>query len=126
MVDPLRIRLDVAADADAETLARITTGLRAELLELDVDTVERRSAGPPPEGSKAGEAFAAGALLVAVAPSIVDGVMAVLSSWLSRQPADVTVEIDGQRFAGTVTRAQRDALVAAYLGRVAGQAADGA
>jgi hypothetical protein len=44
--------------------------------------------------------------------------MAVVASWLSRQPADVKIEIDGQTFAGTVSRKQRDALVAAYLARV--------
>ncbi|MEV4534306.1 hypothetical protein AB0J82_10805 [Asanoa sp. NPDC049518] len=118
MVDTLRIRVDVAADVDDDLLARMADDLRAELLELDVESVTRPT-GPPPGGSKAGEALAVGALLVAVAPSIVDGVMAVVTSWLSRQRSDVTVEIDGQKIAGTFTRKQRGALVDAYLARVA-------
>ncbi|GIF62483.1 hypothetical protein Ais01nite_05180 [Asanoa ishikariensis] len=118
MADTLRIRVDVAADVDDDLLARMAGDLRAELLELDVESVTR-PAGPPPSGSKAGEALAIGALLIAVAPSVVEGLMTVLASWLSRQPADVTVKIDGQEFAGTVTRKQRDALVNAFLARVA-------
>ena len=118
VTDSLRIRLDVTADVDDDVLARMTGDLRDELLDLDVDAVDRPTDGPAPDGTKAGDLLAAGALLVTVAPSIVEGVVAVLVSWLSRQPADVSVEIDGQRFAGPVTRKQRDALVAAYLARV--------
>jgi len=118
MADALRIRLDVSADVDDDVLARMTGDLRDELLDLDVDSVDRPSDGPAPDGTKAGEVLTAGALLLAVAPSVVEGVMAVLASWLSRQPADVKIEIDGQKFAGTVSRKQRDALVAAYLARV--------
>ncbi|GIF52127.1 hypothetical protein DFJ67_6335 [Asanoa ferruginea] len=118
MTDSLRIRLDVTADVDDDVLARMTGDLRDELLDLDVDSVERPSGGPAPDGTKAGEVLTAGALLLAVAPSVVEGVLAVLTSWLSRQPSDVTIEIDGQTFTGPVTREQRDALVAAYLSRV--------
>ncbi|SNS72624.1 hypothetical protein SAMN05421812_101562 [Asanoa hainanensis] len=114
----LRIRVDVAADVDDDLLARLADGLRDELLELDVESVTRPT-GPSPHGSKAGEALAVGALLISVAPPAVEAVLAVLVSWLSRQPADVTVEIDGQKFAGPVTREQRAALVDAYLARVA-------
>jgi hypothetical protein len=118
MADALRIRLDVSADVDDDVLARMTGDLRDELLDLDVDSVDRPSDGSAPEGTKAGEMLAAGALLLTVAPTIVEGVVAVLVSWLSRQPSDVTIEIDGQKFTGPVTRKQRDALVAAYLSRV--------
>ena len=119
MADTLRIRLDVAAGVDDEALDRMAGGLRAELLDLDVESVTRPPGGPAPEGSKAGEVVAAGALLVAVAPPFVEGVMTVLSSWLSRQRSDVSVEIDGQTFTGTVSREERRRLVDAYLARVA-------
>jgi hypothetical protein len=118
MADALRIRLDVSADVDDDVLARMTGDLRDELLDLDVDSVDRPSDGSAPQGTKAGEVLAAGALLLTVAPTIVEGVVAVLVSWLSRQPSDVTIEIDGQKFTGPVTRKQRAALVAAYLARV--------
>ena len=119
MADTLRIRLDVAADVDDDLLSRMTRDLRAEVLDLDVESVTSPPDGLPLPGSKAGEALAVGALLIAVAPSVVEGLMTVLASWLSRQRADVTIEIDGQKFAGTVTSKQREALVGAYLARVA-------
>ncbi|GAA1883421.1 hypothetical protein [Asanoa iriomotensis] len=125
MAHPLRIRLDISADADDDVLDRMAGDLRAELLELDVDSVDRAGDGPLPANAKAGEVLTAGALLLAVAPGVVEGAMAILASWLSRQPRDVEVEIDGQRFSGTVTREQRAALVAAYLARVGPPPADG-
>ncbi|MEV4621477.1 hypothetical protein AB0J74_22550 [Asanoa sp. NPDC049573] len=118
MTDSLRIRLDVTADVDDDVLARMTGDLRDELLDLDVDAVDRPTDGDAPEGSKAGELLAAGALLVSVAPTIVEGVVNVLVSWLSRQPSDVTIEIDGQKLSGTFSRKERAALVATYLARV--------
>ncbi|GIF76734.1 hypothetical protein [Asanoa siamensis] len=118
MTDLIHIRIDVSADADDDRLARMSRDLRAELLEGDVESVTRPS-GPPPAGAKSAEALTAGALLLAVAPPFVEGAVAVVASWLSRQARDVTVEIDGQTFSGPVTRQQRDALVQAYLARVA-------
>ena len=50
--------------------------------------------------------------------TVLDGLVAVVASWLTRQPSDVEVEIDGRRFRGRVTRAQRDELVAAYVRRL--------
>lgn len=118
MADTLRIRLDVAAGVDDDLLDRMTGDLRAELLHLDVESVTRPPGDPAPDGSKAGEVLAVGALLVAVAPPFVEGVMTVLTSWLSRQRSDVSIEIDGQRFTGAVSREERRQLVAAYLARV--------
>ena len=69
-------------------------------------------------GSKSGEVLAVGALIVTLAPTVIEGVVAVLTSWLSRQPDDVELEIDGQRFRGRVTKSQRDELVAAYVRRL--------
>jgi hypothetical protein len=92
--------------------------LRDELLDLDVESVEGPAGGPPPPLSKSAEVFTIGALVLTLGPSVVEGVVAVLVSWLSRQPSDVAIEIDGQSFSGTVTRKQREALVATYLARV--------
>jgi hypothetical protein len=47
----LRIDLGVEPDADAAELDEATQQLRRELLELDVENVERPSAGPAPPGA---------------------------------------------------------------------------
>ena len=50
------------AQGDQEGLAELTDGLRQELLDLDVDSVERLSAGDAPLGSRR---FGAMALMAA-------------------------------------------------------------
>lgn len=52
----LRVDIGVDADADARELDGETLELRRELLELDVDAVERPTTGPPPPGTRAVEA----------------------------------------------------------------------
>jgi cell division protein ZapA (FtsZ GTPase activity inhibitor) len=113
---PLTIGVRVVCpDADAEGLHDLAHDLRQAVLAADVDDVRPATAGPPPAGAKSGEAIAIGALVVTLAPTVVEALMAVVSSWLSRQPNDVEVEIDGRRFQGRVTRSQREELVTAYL-----------
>jgi hypothetical protein len=96
----------------------MANNLREALLDADVDDVRQGTAGSAPTGAKSGEVLAVGALVVTLAPTVVGSLMAMVSSWLSRQPSDVEVEIDGQRFRGAVTRSQREDLVAAYLRRL--------
>ena len=85
------------------------------VLDADVDDVQLATAGPAPAGARSGELLAVGALVVTLAPTVVEGLMTVVSSWLGRQPNEVEVEVDGHRFRGRVTRAQRDELVATYV-----------
>jgi hypothetical protein len=72
--------------ADAEELDGLTSQLRRELLELDVQSVERPSAGSPPPGARGAGAMSAGELVVhaATAPALVTGVVAVTQGWLRR------------------------------------------
>jgi hypothetical protein len=118
-MEPATIRIRVLyPNADAEGLHDLSDNLREAVLDTDVDDVRPATAGQAPAGAKSGEALAIGALVVTLAPTVVEGLMAVVSSWLSRQPNEVEVEVDGHRFRGQVTRSQRDELVAAYLRRL--------
>jgi hypothetical protein len=105
---------------DNDGLADLTAKLRREILDTDVDSAEPAPAGVAPEGAKSGALVAIGALVVTVTPAVVESLMGVILSWLSRQPSDVEIEIDGNRFRGRVSKAQRDELVATYLRRVDG------
>jgi hypothetical protein len=89
-----------------------------------VDDVQPALSGSAPEGAIAVEAVVTGALLVAVAPALIGGVVDVVASWLRRQPADIEVEIGGRRFKGQVTGPQRDELVAAFLHEIPVDRAD--
>jgi len=118
-VEPVTVDVRVIClGLDAEGVTALTRSLRDEILVAAVDSARLGTAGPAPVGAKSGEVLAVGTLVVALAPAVVEGLMGVVSSWLSRQPSDVEVEVDGHRFSGHVTRAQRDELVAAYLRRL--------
>jgi hypothetical protein len=103
---------------DTDGVAALATELRREILDADVDGAEPVTAGKAPAGAKSEALVAIGALAVTLAPTVLDSLMTVIASWLSRQPNDVMVEIDGNRFQGRVSKEQRDKLVTAYLRRV--------
>jgi hypothetical protein len=118
-VEAVTVGLRVACPGlDAEGLEKLASNLLEAVSATDVDQVRLGIGGPAPAGAKSGELLAVGALVITLAPTVMEGLIAVVSSWLSRQPSDVEVEIDGHRFRGRVTRSQRDELVAAYLRRL--------
>ena len=119
ILEPLTIELRVGyPGGDHAQTQELAQSLRDAILATDVDDVRPGTAGAAPAGAKSGELLAIGALVVELAPAVVPSLMAIVSSWLSRQPNDVEIEVDGQRFRGQVTRSQRDELVAAYLRRL--------
>ena len=109
------------AGSDPDRIDDLTMRLRRELLELDVDKVVRVSAGEAPEGSRAIDIAAVGALLVTVQQSraIVASVVNTIREWLKRDPQPnrtVKVTIEGRTIDITnATEAQIDQLVAAVV-----------
>ena len=95
----LRVQLS-EEDADAERLDELTSSLRQELLQLDVEDVTALRAGEPPPGARGLELAAVGSLLVGLGSST-DALRAVISAirgWLSRgwgAHRSVKLEIDG-------------------------------
>ena len=81
----LRIDLDVGADADAAEVEEATLQLRDELLELDVEDVERLSGGRPPADTRALEAVLLGALVVTATQELVRPVVRAVADWLARR-----------------------------------------
>jgi hypothetical protein len=93
----LEIRLD-AGDSDAEELAELTARLRRELLQLDVDAVDRPPGGAPPPGAKAVELIAVGTLLVSLGRSAtkLGSVVRTVQGWAGTRPQrTVKLELDG-------------------------------
>jgi len=120
-MEPGKINVRVVLPgADAESLQDLALDLRRAILDTDTDTDDVRpaTADATPAGAKSDAALTVGALVVTLAPTVMEGLMTVMSSWLSRQPRDVEIEVDGQRLRVPVTRQQRDELVAAYLRRL--------
>ncbi|WP_327351093.1 hypothetical protein [Streptomyces sp. NBC_01304] len=73
----------VAHGEDPEELQLRVEALRDDLLQLDVDRVERPVAGPAPQGTRAGAMEAINALLVVLTPTLplLQGLIAVVQNW---------------------------------------------
>ena len=114
----VRVRLGGEQVDDTE-LAELARDLQAMLSDLDeVDEAALIARGPAPAGAKSGGLVTWGALVVSlVSAGSFQVVVDTVASWLRRPPADVEIEIDGQKLSGPVTREQRDALVQAFLAR---------
>jgi hypothetical protein len=118
----LQIQIGQGQGTDAEELEDATGRLREELLELDVDAVDRPAAGPAPPGSRGLEIAALGTLLVTLAHDALPVVLATLGRWVSRHgERSVTIELDGDRIevSGASAEDQRR-LVDAFLARHSG------
>ena len=80
----LRVDLGLDPEADALELDDAALNLREELLELDVDAVERPVSGPPPEGAKAIETTLVGTLIVLAGKEAIAAAVQQVRQWLSR------------------------------------------
>jgi hypothetical protein len=72
---------------DPVELDELTRQLRAEVNELEVESVEQVSAGQAPGGTKAVDMAALGQLAVTLAPSLVPPLFELLKSWVERKPS---------------------------------------
>ncbi|HJR81985.1 MAG TPA: hypothetical protein VJ821_18065 [Anaerolineales bacterium] len=72
---------------DPEELDELARQLRAEVEELNIDSIEQVSAGSAPQGTKAVDMAAIGQMAVTLAPTIVPPLFDVLKSWVERKPS---------------------------------------
>jgi hypothetical protein len=85
-VSTLVVELSVEG-GDPVELDELTRQLRAEMNELEVESVEQVSAGPAAGGTKAVDMAALGQLAVTLAPSLVPPLFDLLKSWVERKPS---------------------------------------
>ena len=117
----LDVHLGLDSGADARELDDLTAGLRRELLELDVDAVDRPEGGPAPEGARAVEVAALGALLVTLAktPAVLGAVVNTVRAWLSRgqgRKVKITLGDDELEITG-VSSEQQERLIGDWIAR---------
>jgi len=116
----LQIELGLG-DADPAEVDEVTSRLRNELLELDVDRVQRASAGEAPPGTRAVELVALGGLVVSLARNSdkIAAVVRTLQGWLVRDSArTIKLELDGDSIeVSGVSSADQERLIAAFIER---------
>jgi hypothetical protein len=117
----LLLQVAGAEDLEPDELASLTEQLREELLDLDVDDVRPASGGAAPEGSKAIELAALGALIVrlATSPKALLGVVRTISGWIQRSGArSVHVQIgDDVLEVSGISSEDQHALIGAWIER---------
>lgn len=86
--NPAELLIELSLEGgDAAELDELTRQLRAEVRELNVDSVERVSAGVAPEGTKAVDFAVIGQMAVTLAPAVVAPLFDLLKSWVERKPS---------------------------------------
>ena len=93
----LRVEVDGEPDAGAEERDELARALRDELLQLDVDAVDRPETAAP-DGTRGAGAVELGTLLVTFGQSALGIVTSTIARWVARRGGrSVTLELDGDR-----------------------------
>jgi hypothetical protein len=116
------VRVDARGDVDEEELEELTSKLRRELEQLEVDEVERPVVGEAPEGTRALDVLALGTLVVKLVQSAqpLREVVQTVRRWLGNQPksSSVRIEMDGDSIElSSVSSAEKDKLINAWIER---------
>lgn len=114
------VRIVEEAETDAGELDALTTKLRRDLLELDVDAVSRPRIGAP-DGARGVDAALVGALMIKVAASanMLSAIVRAVRSWLSRHEGRrIKLEIQGDTIEVTgASSDQQERLIATWIER---------
>jgi hypothetical protein len=127
----IQLRVNVGLDSDAEVweLDAATAQLQHELLELDVDEVDRPRGAPPPPGARAAETAELATLLVGMGPPAIGAVAQTISGWVGRgQRRSVRLELGGDAIeVEGVSEEDQRRLIESFLARhtASGHGADG-
>lgn len=115
----LQVEVDLEADADAVELDEATRRLRQELLELDVEDVERPASAAPPEGARGVETAILGTLLITASGEVIAAVVRRVESWLTRRSSrSVKLAIEGDSIELTdLSSGDQKRLLEAFLAR---------
>jgi hypothetical protein len=113
----LSVELQAGPDTDAEELAQIADQFRAELLDLDVDTMRQPVLGTAPEDAKGAGLLVAGQLVAN--PEALASIFHAVRSWLGRNLArSVGLTLGGDALeVGGVSSAEQDRLIDLWVSR---------
>jgi hypothetical protein len=114
--------LEPDPEVDPEAHERLTRQVRAEIAELDIESVSTLAAETAPVGAKGADPVTLGALVVALSASggVFTALIETLRDWLGRHAGQhrIAVTIDGDTIElERASSAQQRQLVEAYLRR---------
>jgi hypothetical protein len=117
----LSVELEAGPDSDAEEWPELTSRLREELLDLDVEAVQTPTAEGSLEGSKGAGLLEIGSLVVQFVrhSDVLTSIVNVLKSWKGRRlvrSVKLTLDGDSLEIAG-VSSAEQERLVELWIAR---------
>jgi hypothetical protein len=121
--DPGQLKIDLRVDDDVSPLEmeELTAAVRRELLQFDVASVDRVSAGPVPDGARGIDLAAVGALLVNLgqATPVLGQVVEVIRAWTKRSPnRTVKLTLAGDTLeVGGMSEEQQHQVITAWMVR---------
>jgi hypothetical protein len=118
----LLVSISLDTQAEAPEVDAATFQLQHELLELDVESVERPMGERPPPGARAAELTELATLLVSLGPALITGVAGAIAQWVARDPSrSVKLEMGGDSIEVTsVSEEDQQRLVGSFLAKHAG------
>jgi hypothetical protein len=121
--DPIQLEINLHVDDDVSPLEMesLTAAMRRELLRLDVQSVDRVSAGPAPPGAKGVELEALGALIVSIgqAAPVLGQVVEAIKAWVARSPSrSVKLTLQGDTLeVGGMSETQQRQVIKDWMAR---------
>jgi hypothetical protein len=113
--EELVLQVCQAPEDDATELAKLAGWLHGELLDLDVQDVDRVSREAAPSGAK-GIAATGGWLLVQLGPEALRTVLAKVADWVTRNDRTVEVSYGGDTLKlSRATREQQEKIIDGWL-----------
>ena len=81
-------------DGDTAELDELMQQLRAEIRELEIDSMEQVQLGEAPPGTKGMDMAALGHTAISLAPTLIPPLFDLLKSWIQRKPSTpVTIRV---------------------------------
>ncbi|MEU0210488.1 hypothetical protein ABZ235_31435 [Streptomyces canus] len=116
-VEAMNLVLSGSADVGQDELQDMVVNLRSRLLDLDVDDVRLDRSSDTPEGAKPTEAITVGALIITLAPPLIQGALHVVGAWMQSRPVrSVSVTLNGLTLElGQASRDEQERLIEAFI-----------
>jgi hypothetical protein len=93
----MKVNLHVeTADGNPEETAELTIWLKDQIKQLPIESIEIPKNKSLPEGARVGDPFTWGAIVVAVAPTVVEQLFKLLRDLLKRQKTPVKIEVESE------------------------------
>jgi hypothetical protein len=93
---PTQLSLEISADdASVEDIDRMTRQLLSELRDMDVESAELAKDSPAPAGTKSVDPVTAGAIVIAVLPTVLPKIVEAIQAWVLRG-SNRTVKFKGK------------------------------